>query len=204
MLQVVHGYMVDGQVFNTAAEANDYARLPVVKEALSVLVKGDEGFVKFLLDNQDEIQKAFEAGVIARVTKAERAKLGKAMDYICEKLKDEPKAKFVVENAVAIKESFRWPGVKRLSPEEKATETLSVLTKLADETAAKWLIDNKDALLAAYDAGIVKRPAPSGNGLAEYLAAKKAGPEAFAEYTAKREAAKAAEAEAKAAAKASE
>jgi hypothetical protein len=187
-------YMVEGVAFDTAAEAREFMRQPQIKAAVSVLVGGDANFMAFLLNNQDEIEKAFEAGVIARVTKAERTKLNKAFDYIAETLKGDSKAKFVIENVEAAKESFRWPAVKRLTDEEKAAATLVALTKLADEKVAGWLLTNKVALLGAYGAGVEKRAAPAGNGLAEYLAAKKAGPEALAEYQAKQAAAKAAKA----------
>lgn len=185
------GYIVDGQVFDTAAEARDFMRKPQIKAALSALVGGDQGFLNFLLTNQEEIEKSFEAGVIARVTKSERTKLNKAFDYIAEALKGDSKARFVVENIEAAKESFRWPAVKRLKDEEKAAATLLSLTKLADEKIAQWLVTNKEPLLAAYDAGIEKRAAPPGNGLKEYLDAKKAGPEALAAYQAAKAAAKA-------------
>jgi hypothetical protein len=190
------GYIVDGKIFSTAAEARDYIRQPQIKAALSFLVGGDANFTNFLLENQEEIEKAFEAGVIARVTKSEKAKLAKAFDHIAEVLKGDSKAKFFVENVEAAKESFRWPAVKRLSAEEKEAATLAALTKLGDEKVAKWMITNKDNLMKAYEAGVEKRPAPTGSGLAEYLAAKKAGPEALAAYTAAKAAAKAAAKEA--------
>ena len=191
------GYIVGDQVFATAAEARDFMRRPQVEAAISTLVSGDANFTAFLLKNQEEIEKSFETGVIARVTKSERAKLNKAYDYIAELLKDDNKAKFFVENIEAAKDSFRWPAVKRLSDEEKTAATMAALTKLADENVATWLVTNKDALLAAYDAGIQKRAAPAGSGLVDYLAAKKAGPEALAKYQADKAAAKAAEAAAK-------
>ena len=187
-------YMVDGVAFDTAAEAREYMRQPQIKAAISVLVGGDVNFMQFLLSNQDEIEKSFEAGVIARVTKAERTKLNKAFDYIAETMKGDSKAKFVVDNIEAAKDSFRWPAVKRLTDEEKAAATLVALTALADEKVATWLMTNKTALLGAYAAGVEKRAAPAGTGLAEYLAAKKAGPEALAEYQAKQAAVKAAKA----------
>jgi hypothetical protein len=193
------GYIVDGKIFATAAEARDFIRQPQIKAALSFLVGGDANFTNFLLENQEEIEKAFEAGVIARVTKAERNKLNKAFDHIAEVLKGDSKAKFVVDNIEAAKESFRWPAVKRLKEEEKVAATLTALTKLGDEKVATWMITNKDNLMKAYSAGVEKRPAPTGSGLAEYLAAKKAGPEALAAYTAAKAAAKAAAKEASAA-----
>lgn len=193
------GYIVDGRVFDTAAEARDFMRQPQVKAALSFLVGGDANFTNFLLENQEEIEKAFEAGVIARVTKSERNKLNKAFDHIAEVLKGDSKAKMVVDNIEAAKESFRWPAVKRLTAEEKEAATLAALTKLGDEKVAKWMVTNKENLEKAYSAGAEKRPAPTGSGLAEYLAAKKAGPEALAAYTAAKAAAKAAAKEASAA-----
>lgn len=192
------GYIVDGQIFDTAAEAREFQRQPHIKAAINVLVGGDANFAAFLLGNQDEIEKSFEAGVIARVTKAERVKLNKAFDHVAEMLKGDSKAKFVVDNIEAAKESFRWPAVKRLSEEEKEVATLVALTKLADEKVAQWLVTNKVAVLAAYQAGVEKRAAPAGSGLADYLAAKKAGPEALKAYQEAKAAAKAAAVTAKA------
>lgn len=184
------GYIVDGQFFATAAEARDFQRKPQVKAALSKLVGGDANFVQFLLDNQDEIENAFDTGVIARVTKSEKAKLQKALEEV--KSITNGKLKFIQDNADAILESFRWPAVKRLKPEERDAAVLESLTKLADEKAAKWLLANKENLMNAYQAGVEKRQAPANSGLAEYLAAKKAGPEALKAYTEAKEAAKAA------------
>lgn len=188
-------YMMNGKVFETAAEAREFERLPQVVAALNLLVGGNSEFQQFLLTNKDEILKAFEAGVIARVTKAEKNKLSKALDAL--KLVSDSKLRFLQENADAILESFRWPAVKRLKPEEKAAETMTALTALADEKAALWLVANREALERAYEAGVEKRPAPTGGGLEEYLAAKKAGPEALAAYQERKAKAKA---EAKAAA----
>lgn len=96
------GYIVDGKVFDTAAEAREYMRMPQIKAAISALVKGDVNFSTFLLENQEEIEKAFEVGVIARVTKSERTKLNKALDHVVATLANDSKAKFVVDNAEAI------------------------------------------------------------------------------------------------------
>lgn len=192
---IQHGYFVNGQLFKTAKEASDFARRPQVEAAMLVLANNDADFAKFLVDNEDEIEAAFEVGTIARVTKSERTKLEKACDYIAETLKDDSKAAFVVANIQAVKDSFRWPAVKRLKPEEKAAAALEALAKLADESVAQWLITNQEAVLAAYETGVEKRQAPAGSGLQDYLAAKKAGPEAMAAYQAAK-AAKAAAAKA--------
>ena len=193
MSALKQGYVVaaaDGtqKIFDTAAEAREFIRLPQVKAAINALVAGDENFGKFLLENQDEIQNAFEAGVIARVTKAERNKLAKALQELL--TVQNGKLKFLQDNHEAVLESFRWPAVKRLTPEEKTAATKEALVKLSDENIATWLITNRDHLERAYAAGVEKRAAPAGNGLAEYLAAKKAGPEALAKYTAAKAAAK--------------
>lgn len=196
--QIKSGFVTpDGKVFATAAEARDYLRKPLVEKALKGVAGGDANLTKFLQENEDEIQKAFEVGTVSRVTKSERNKLTKALDYICEAMKLDAKAKFVTDNAAAIKESFRWPAVKRMNDEEKTAATKEMLTKLADENAANWIIKNKDAILNAYQAGVEKRAPPANSGLAEYQAAKAAGPEALAAYNAKREAAKQAAAAAK-------
>ena len=125
---------------------------------------------------------------------AEKKKLEKALEQV--KTITDPKIKFIQENAEAILDSFRWPSVKRMSAEEKVAATLASLTALADANAANWIVSNKDEIVAAYEAGVEKRQAPAGGGLAEYQAAKAAGPEALAAYNAKREAAKAAKAKA--------
>ena len=182
------GYIVDGKIFDTAAEARDYQRLPQVKAAVKALVGGNDNFATFLLENQEEIEKAFEVGVIARVTKAERNKLKKALEELV--TVSNSKLKFLQDNTDAILESFRWPAVKRLKEEEKVAATMTALTQLADEKAAKWIVDNRAAIEAAYQAGVEKRLPPTGSGLADYLAAKKAGPEALAAYQAAKAAAK--------------
>jgi len=145
----------DGKTFETAAEARDYLRKPLIETALKRIAAGDANLAGFLLEQQDEIEKAFEAGVVARVTKSERGKLKKSLEYL--KTVTDPKLKFIQDNSDAVLESFRWPSVKRLTPEEKAIETLTMLKKLADENAANWIAKNKDAILAAYEAGIEKR-----------------------------------------------
>lgn len=147
----------DGAVFNTAAEARDYLRGPAVEKALKQVAMGDLNLAKFLKENEDEILKAFEVGVVARVTKSEKLKLSKALDYLAAMSNPDGKLKFLQENVDAIKESFRWPSVKRLTEEEKAAETLKVLTALSDGNAAKWIAANAEAIKLAYQAGIEKR-----------------------------------------------
>lgn len=190
----------DGKVFDNVADARDYMRAPLIKAALKKIAAGNDNLATFLLDNEDEIMKAFEVGTIARVTRAERKKLEKALEHLL--TIDDSKLRFIKENHAAVLESFRWPSVKRLKDEEKAAQTLEILTKLADANAAAWIIANKDGIVDAYDAGIEKRAAPTNGGLEEYRAAKAAGPDALAAYNAKRDANKKAAKEAAAAKKA--
>jgi hypothetical protein len=190
-MQLQKGVMTqDGKWFATVTEARDYLRKPLIAAALKKVANGNDNLAKFLLENDDEIQKAFEAGTVARVTKAERNKLKKTLDYLVSL--NDTKLRFISDNAAAVLDSFRWPSVKRLTAEEKAAETMKSLTTLADAKAAEWIIANKDAILEAYEAGVEKRAAPGGTGLAEYQAAKAAGPEALAAYNKARDAKKAA------------
>jgi hypothetical protein len=100
--------------------------------------------------------KSFEVGVVSRVTKSERNKLKKCLDQVA--TIPDGKLKFLQDNAEAVLNSFRWPGVKRLKEEEKAAETLKALTALADPKAADWIIANRVVIEAAYQAGVEKRP----------------------------------------------
>lgn len=179
-------YAFNGVNYATAAEARDAMRTPLVKGALLRAVNGDAKFADFLFDSQDEITKAFEAGVIARVTKSEKKKLKAALVELKTLLNN--KVRFLQDNADAILESFRWPSVKRMTEDEKSAATMAALVELADENAAKWIVANKAVIDAAYNAGIEKRAAPPAGGLAEYQAAKAAGPEELAAYRARKDA----------------
>jgi hypothetical protein len=93
---------------------------------------------------------------------------------------------FVIENVEAVKNSFRWPTVKRLEPEEKAaavSEKLMVLTE-GNADLVKFIVANEEAINACYEAGVEKRQMPANT--LEKLA------EARAKQAAAREAAKAA------------
>lgn len=194
--QIQAGFVADGKVFATRAEAVDFLRKPQIESALKVVAGGDANLAKFLSENEDEILKAFEAGVVARVTKAEKKRLMAALEEL--KTVVNPKLRFLQDNIEAVADSFRWPSVKRMSEEAKAAATLESLTKLANANAANWIVANRKQIENAYNAGIEKRAAPPAGGLAEYLAAKKAGPEALKAY---QDAKAAAKAEATAAAK---
>jgi hypothetical protein len=154
--QLKQGFITeDGSVFATAAEAHAHIRAPLVAAAMLAVAGGDQSLATFLIENKEELVDAFEVGTVARVTKQEKKKLAKALEELA--TIDNPKLAFLKDNASAIESSFRWPAVKRMSPEEKDQATFETLTAMADENAAKWIIANKDAILASYQAGIEKR-----------------------------------------------
>lgn len=187
------GYIVDGKIFDTAQEARDFQRMPQVKAALFAISGKNQDFADFLYENQEAIEAANDQ-TIKRVTKSERKAIAKAFAELL--AVNNGKLKFLQDNAQAFIDSFKWPLVNRLKPEEKVAKTKEALTKLADEKVADWIVANYAALQMAYEAGVEKRAAPAGSGLAEYLAAKKAGPEALAAYQVKKAAEKAAKASA--------
>lgn len=146
----------DGKQFDTVKEAQDYLRRPKIKAELLKITDGNEQLVDWLVENQEAVEVAFEAGTIRRVTKVEYNKLKKSLDAIKES--DNPKFKFVQEHADAIFDSFRWPSVKRMTDEEKSTAARnSIIAVSENEKLADWIIANKDAVLKAFEAGIEKR-----------------------------------------------
>lgn len=150
------------RTFESKAEAADYLRRPKVLEALNKLTEGNAELNTWLFDNRESVEMAFETGTIKRVTKQEAKKLGEALDYIANTLAGDKKAAFVVENVAAIKDSFRWPTVKRMTDEEKATAARNslVATTGGQEELAVWILANKEGILEAFQAGVVKRAMP--------------------------------------------
>lgn len=150
------------RTFDSKAEAMDYLRKPKILEALSKLTEGNDELNTWLFENRETVEMAFETGTIKRVTKQEAKKLGEALDYIANSMAGDKKAAFVVENIAAIKDSFRWPTVKRMTDEEKATAARNSLAAATNgqEDLAVWILANKDAILEAYQAGVVKRAMP--------------------------------------------
>lgn len=210
-------FQVGGKTFDTKAEALDFIRRPKIEAALNVLTENNKELTTWLLDNQDVVERASEAGVISRVTKAERGQLRKALDAII--AVENKHFEFVQKNADAIVDSFAWPAVKRMDDAEKATLARNTIVAASEgnEELATWVVANKAAILAAYEAGIEKRPVSpkASEGLqawrdkmaaqkAEEEVAKAAGPEAHAAFKAKIAAEKAAAEKAKADAKAAE
>lgn len=205
---ITQGFMVNGQVFATKAEAEAFIRVPLVTAALNGLTGKNAELVKWLLENQQDIMESFECTKIKRVTKVERKALNKALGMLKDLMADSKTRvaglEFLSDNTDAISDSFRWPAVKRESAEEQAATMEKTFLELTEGNAelATWLQLNKDQLAAAYAAGVEKREvsAKAIDALAAYRAAKDAGPEALEKYQAEKAAEKAAKAAAKAAA----
>ena len=149
----------DGKTFDTMAEAQSYMRRPKIKEALVKATGGNAELADWLLDHQEQVEVAFETGTIKRVTKSESKKLADALAYIAETLAGDKKAAFVVDNVDAVKDSFRWPSVKRMDEAEKANAARNSLVAASEgnEELATWIIENKTAVLEAFEAGVEKK-----------------------------------------------
>lgn len=181
-MELKQGFITpDGKVFDTKAEALNYVRRPKIADALRVATGGNKDLAEWLLNHQEQVEMAFETGTIRRVTKSEHTKLTKAIEALKE-ITGNPKIAFLQENAGAILDSFRWPSVKRMSEEEKATAAKNTLVAASEgnEELADWILKNKDSILAAYEAGIEKRQInpKAQEALAAYrakMAAQKAG-----------------------------
>ena len=148
----------DGQQFDTKREAQDYLRRPKILEAINKIVgSGNEELATWLVENQENVQDALQAGTIKRVSKSERNKLDKALTAVVEL--NNPKLAFIAENRDAILETFRWPSTKRMDDEQKAQAAKEALTLAASgqEEVADFVIEHKAAILEAYEAGRVKR-----------------------------------------------
>lgn len=156
---IEQAFMVDGKTFATKAEAMDYIRKPKVTAAMQKVTENNSELSAWLVEHQEQVENAFDTGTIKRVSKAETKKLHDALDHIAETLASDKKASFVVENIGAIKDSFRWPAVKRMDDAEKATAARNTLVAASEgnEELATWVIANKEAILEAYGAGIEKR-----------------------------------------------
>lgn len=194
----------DGQLFATRAEAMDHMRRPEKIKAFNAINGNNADLTEWMLANEDAIQGVYESTKIQRVTKAEKAQLVKALDAVTKAhatvtpgaaegdapvvTNVEKAFAFIIENAAAIADSFRWPSVKRVSEEEQAASIRQGFLNMAGEDNAElvdWLISSKEAVLAAYDAGIVKKEVnpKAAEALAKYRAdkaAEKAAKEAAA------------------------
>jgi hypothetical protein len=153
----------DGKYFATREEAVNHVRIPQIKAALAGVCNGNTGLMDRLMEVRDALADAFEVGGIRRVTRKEKKDLADALDAVIasEAIADEknPALAFLIENAGAIKDSFRWPAAKRMSEEEKTVaQKNSILAVVeGDEALRDWIYTNREALLNAFEAGKVKR-----------------------------------------------
>lgn len=157
-MELKQGFITpDNKVFDTKAEAMAYIRRPKIADALRVATGGNKELAEWLLEHQEQVEMAFETGTIRRVTKVELNKLKKCIEHL--KTINDSKLAFLQDAADAVVDSFRWPSVKRMTEEEKATAARNTLVAASDgnEQLAEWILKNKDSILAAYEAGIEKR-----------------------------------------------
>jgi hypothetical protein len=147
-----------GEQFDTKAEAQAFLRQPKILAALVIVTGNNKDLADWLLANQDTVEGAFESGTIKRVTKAEAKKLGKAIDAL-KLIENQPELRFLIDNAEAVRESFRWPSVKRMTEEEKALAARNTLLAATEnnEELVTWILGQKDQILASYEAGVEKR-----------------------------------------------
>lgn len=169
----------DGTEFNTRAEAVDHNRRPKILEALSEVTEGNAELNQWLLDNQEQFEMAFEIGAIRRVSKGERKKLDKALEFI--NTMDNKEVEFIKEHTEAIRASFRHLAVKRMTPEERtlAAKNTFVAALEGNVEVAEWIIENREAIEKAFKAGRPVNPGleKGGQALAAYHAARKAAAE---------------------------
>jgi hypothetical protein len=152
------GFIVNGQVFTTKAEAMDFLRRPQILAALGAVKGATPELAQFVLDNQEAVEQAFETGLIKRVTKQERKLLVDGLAALLALSSNDSKAiKFVRDNAEQLAATFRWPTVERMDDATKALQARNSLLSIMPVETAEWILGNKDALLAAFEAGKVKR-----------------------------------------------
>jgi hypothetical protein len=169
MSQIQQAFVIDGKIFASKAEAQAYIRRPLILKAFMALTNNNSGLSEWLVENQDTVETAFDSGTVRRVTKSEYIKLDKALAELT--------SGFLFDNKEEVRSSFRWPSVKRLTPEEKTAEATSVIFKASDNAElASWVVENQSAVLEAYKAGVEKREINEKaiSGLAEFQARTKA------------------------------
>lgn len=168
----------DGAKFDTKAEAQDHMRKPQIKAEFMRLTGNNEELSDWLIENQETVEGIFDIGSIKRVSKSEHKKLSNALEALQEI--NNPKIKFLQDNVDAIASSFRWPSVKRMNDEEKATAMKnSLVAETGNEDLADYVIENRDAILEGYKAGKPKREVnPKAKAALEEYRAKKAAEKA--------------------------
>lgn len=174
----------DGTRFDTKAEVIDYLRKPKILAALNAITNNQADLNEWIYTHQELLEDVFSVGTIQRVTKSERKAIEKAFEALKE-VANLPKAcAFIIDNANAFQESFRWPAVKRMKDEEKDKliyDSIFAATG-SDKDLTEWIIAQKLAIFEAFEAGKVKREvsAKATAGLDAYRA-KKAAEKAAAE-----------------------
>merc|ERR1712072_1134902 len=99
--------------------AQDYMRRPLIRAELMKLTENNEELTDWIIESKDDIDSAHSIGQIRRVSKSDRNKMEKALNYIAENHADENVLKFLVDNRSDIVEGFKWPTVKRMEDDEK-------------------------------------------------------------------------------------
>jgi hypothetical protein len=149
----------DGTRFDNKADAADYLRKPKVMTALNAITNSSEELNNWIYEHQEFLEEVFASGTIQRVTKSEKKSIEKAFELLAT-VENLPKpCAFLLENAGAFKDSFRWPAVKRMDPEEKNTLIFKSLMGATEnrKDLAEWLIEKKDAIFEAFESGKIKR-----------------------------------------------
>ena len=179
------GYVVNGQVFQTKAEAQNFLRRPMKERVLMALTGNNKELVDWLLDNEEGVSAAYEVNKIRRVRKSEHNSLKKALENVVKT--GDRQFGFLIDNAEAVLNSFRWPSVKRGNEEEQAANLKAQFMALTGDNVelTDWLISSQEHILAGYEAGVEKRTVPESAkaGLAAYQA-RKAAEKAAAEAAA--------------------
>lgn len=158
MTKIVSKFVTeDGHSFDSRQEAEDHIRIPLITKALNELNGNNKELTEWLIAKREEVEATYESTKIRRVTKADRNKLKKALDAV---VADNSKAfEFIVENADAILNSFRWPSVKRVDEAEQAEMIRKAFMTLTEENKelVDWLVANQNSVLEAFKAGEIKR-----------------------------------------------
>jgi hypothetical protein len=166
MTTITQAFVIDGKIFASKAEAQNYIRIPKITEALNIVTGDNTELTAFLIAHQEEISNIFSKDSVRRVTNKERADLVKALEVI--------ESGFLKDHADAIVASFKWPTVAKVSEEVRQAKIDSALTALfaGDAELVKWMRENSTEVLDAYAAGVEKREVSekAAEGLAAYQA----------------------------------
>jgi dsDNA-binding SOS-regulon protein len=146
----------DGKVFETKRELNDYMRKPMIKAAFTE-VTGGEGknpdLVEWLVENEDLVNKAFDAGKIKQFSDEERTQATEQFKSLVATAVDNPEYKFLVDHVDQL--VVKFTPQKRLTPEEKVEagrEMIKAATSGNDELA-NWVFENREEVIKCYKSG---------------------------------------------------